>query len=149
MLTDTELGLEDNISENDIIILVSSDNVRFELIKHRAFLSKLLKVMIENDTESMSFNISVQAKPLEKIVEYLNYHKGVIPPDITRPIISTDLSKLVCKWDSNFIENISSDTNVNFIFDVVLGANYMDIPSLLELGCAKVAIIIKDKEQHR
>jgi len=31
------------------------------------------------------------------------------------------------------------------IFQIILGANYMDIKSLLHLGCAKIATLIKGK----
>merc|ERR1719471_2553528 len=34
---------------------------------------------------------------------------------------------------------------VKSILQVILGANYMDLPSLLHLGCAKIATLIKGK----
>jgi len=45
------------------------------------------------------------------------------------------------KWDADFINNMSKKV----IFQVILGANYMDVPSLLHLGCAKIATLIKGK----
>ncbi len=130
-------------SEDTIVILVSSDNINFKINRRYVVLSKLLSVLTNNDKESRQFEISVQSKTLEKIVEYLNYHKGEQPRLITRPLINSDLSKVVCEWDNKFIESISSDSDKNFIFELIVGANYMDIHNLLELGCAKVAVSIK------
>ena len=45
------------------------------------------------------------------------------------------------RWDAQFIDSMSKKT----IFQVILGANYMDLPSLLHLGCAKIATLIKGK----
>ena len=42
-------------------------------------------------------------------------------------------------WDANFINKMDKKT----IFQVIKAANYMDIPSLLNLGCAKIATLIK------
>ena len=45
------------------------------------------------------------------------------------------------KWDADYINKMNKKT----IFQVILGANYMDLPSLLHLGCAKIATLIKGK----
>ncbi len=44
------------------------------------------------------------------------------------------------KWDADFV-NIEQET----LFELILAANYMDIKSLLDLTCAKVASMIKGK----
>jgi len=51
--------------------------------------------------------------------------------------------KNVCKdkWDAEFIDNIG--INRQQLYDLILAANYMDVKSLLHLGCAKVASLIK------
>ena len=45
------------------------------------------------------------------------------------------------KWDADYIDKIG-DTRQQ-LYDLILAANYMDIKSLLHLGCAKVASLIK------
>lgn len=45
------------------------------------------------------------------------------------------------KWDAEYINKMTK----KMIFQVILGANYMDLPSLLHLGCAKIATLIKGK----
>ncbi|ETO20274.1 glycoprotein FP21 precursor [Reticulomyxa filosa] len=84
----------------------------------------------------------VKGEILALIVEYLKHHNGKIPAEIAKPIRSVKMEKIVeDKWDADFINNMSKKV----IFQVILGANYMDVPSLLHLGCAKIATLIKGK----
>jgi len=72
----------------------------------------------------------------------MTHHAGVEPPIIEKPLRSK-LMKDVCKdkWDAEFIDNIGN--NRQQLYDLILAANYMDVKSLLHLGCAKVASLIK------
>lgn len=45
------------------------------------------------------------------------------------------------KWDADYIDKIGETRQQ--LYDLILAANYMDIKSLLHLGCAKVASLIK------
>ena len=45
------------------------------------------------------------------------------------------------EWDVNFINGIDLDS----VFDLINAANYMDISSLLDLSCAKIASLMKGK----
>merc|ERR1719216_560451 len=84
----------------------------------------------------------VSSDILKLIVDYLIHHKGKVPADIAKPIRSVKMEKIVeDEWDAKFINDLSKKT----IFQVILGANYMDIKSLLHLGCAKIATLIKGK----
>ena len=84
----------------------------------------------------------VNADILQLIVEYLKHHDGKVPQEIAKPIRSVKMERIVDdRWDAQFIDNMSKKT----IFQVILGANYMDLPSLLHLGCAKIATLIKGK----
>ena len=72
----------------------------------------------------------------------MNHHKGVEPPIVEKPLRSK-VMKDVCKdpFDADFIDRIGE--NRQALYDLILAANYMDIKSLLHLGCAKVASLIK------
>merc|ERR1712187_74324 len=73
---------------------------------------------------------------------YLQHHKGVAPQEIAKPIRSVKMEKIVeDPWDAKFINALNKKT----VFQIILGANYMDIKSLLHLGCAKIATLIKGK----
>jgi hypothetical protein len=62
----------------------------------------------------------------------------VIPP--AQPLKSANLADIVPEWDAKFV-----DLDQEVLFELVLAANYMDIKSLLDLSCAKVASMVKGK----
>jgi len=138
------LGLDAQL--DDTLILVSSDDVngeKFEIDRDSAMMCNLVKSIIEGDSEAKTIEIKkVSTEILKLIVDYLKHHKGKIPADIAKPIRSVKMEKIVeDEWDAKFI---NSQTKRN-IFQIILGANYMDIKSLLHLGCAKIATMIKGK----
>lgn len=57
-----------------------------------------------------------------------------------QPLKSADMHDVVSDWDANFV-----DIEQEILFELILAANYMDIKSLLDLACAKVASMIKGK----
>merc|ERR1712048_1122472 len=99
--------------------------------------------ILEGDQDVKRIEIKkVDGKSLKLVVDYLAHHKGKIPADIAKPIRSIKMEKIVeDEYDAKFI-NAQSKRN---IFQIILGANYMDIKSLLHLGCAKIATLIKGK----
>ena len=68
--------------------------------------------------------------------------QGVEPPIIEKPLRSKNM-KDVCRdaWDAEYIDKVGDDRQS--LYDLILASNYMDIKSLLHLGCAKVASLIK------
>ena len=73
--------------------------------------------------------------------EYLTYYKDKVPKDIPKPMPSSNLNEVIDEWDVNFINSIELDN----VFDLINAANYMDISSLLDLSCAKIASLMKGK----
>eukprot|EP00483_Globobulimina_turgida_P004623 UN04632 len=126
-----------------MITLVSCDDRKFPLSKKAALMSSLVKSIVEGDRAADNIMIKkVEAPVLELICEYLTYHKGVVPEEIKKPIRSVKMEKIVeDPWDAQFINK----NTIKNIFAIILGANYMDIKSLLHLGCAKIATLIKGK----
>ena len=59
---------------------------------------------------------------------------------VLQPLKSADMHDVVSDWDANFV-----DIEQEILFELILAANYMDIKSLLDLACAKVASMIKGK----
>jgi len=107
------------------------------------FISKLVSQALENDANATEVPIpGAKGAILDLVVQYMTHHAGVEPPIIEKPLRSK-LMKDVCKdkWDAEFIDNIGN--NRQQLYDLILAANYMDVKSLLHLGCAKVASLIK------
>jgi len=115
----------------------------FVIDRKSALMCNLVRSIIEGDSEVKKIEIKKVSAPILKlIVEYLKHHKGKAPAEIAKPIRSVKMEKIVeDEWDAKFINKQPKRT----IFQIILGANYMDIKSLLHLGCAKIATMIKGK----
>jgi len=70
-------------------------------------------------------------------MQYCEKHKNNNPPEIEKPIKSVD--NVSDPWDAKYIEI----ENLEDLFELILAANFLDIKSLLDLSCAKVATMIK------
>ena len=123
------------------ITLVSSDGVKVEIPAKAVQRSVLVKGIIEDypDDAEVPLN-NVKSDILKKIIEYLVHYESTEPKEIDRPLPSQNFKECVDEWDNNYI-----DVELDMIFEIILGANYMDIKPLLELASAKVASIIKGK----
>jgi len=136
------LSLDD---ETGTIKLVSKDGKEFTVEKKFAFISNLVKKKTSMDSDAAATDLpmpGVKGDVLKLVVEYMQYHRGVEPPIIEKPLRSK-VMKDVCKdaWDADFIDKIAE--NRPQLYDLILAANYMDIKALLHLGCAKVASLIR------
>ncbi len=78
----------------------------------------------------------MKAPTLRKIVEYMEHYKDAKPPEIEKPLRSSKMEQVVPEWDAKFV-----DAPQETLFELILGANYMDIKPLLDLTCAKVASV--------
>jgi S-phase kinase-associated protein 1 len=126
-----------------MLTLTSSDNQEFAVDRKCALISNLIKTSVEADPEATQISIlSVKGSILQLVVDYMQHHKGTDPELIPKPLRSK-LMKDVCKdpHDAQFIDDIGEDRQQ--LYDLVLAANYLDVKSLLHLGCAKVASLIK------
>jgi len=119
------------------------EETEFKIDRQSALMCNLVRSIIEGDSEVKKIEIKKVSPPILKlIVEYLKHHKGKAPAEIAKPIRSVKMEKIVeDEWDAKFINKQPKRT----IFQIILGANYMDIKSLLHLGCAKIATMIKGK----
>ncbi|CAE6359533.1 unnamed protein product [Rhizoctonia solani] len=86
----------------------------------------------------------VSSPVLKKVIEYCNHH-GCDQLRPTEEEQSSDNPRKrqvseIGEWDQQFIQ-----VDQEMLFELILAANYLDIPSLLNVGCKTVANIIKGK----
>jgi len=106
-----------------------------------------MSVTIANMLQSITDSIDGTGAPiplpnlngvvLEKILEYCRHHKDNPAPPRAEDDYSVDN---ISEWDLKYIA-----VDVPFLFDIVLAANYLDIASLLDLGCKAIAKLIIGK----
>ena len=142
---------EVKISRESKVTLVSSDGDKFEVEARTAAFSDLVKTMMteidseeeeEEEEEGQVIPLAnVTSVILAKVIEFCEYHANNGPmKEIEKPLKSTNLAEVVGHWDADFV-----DIEQPVLFELILAANYMDIKSLLDLTCAKVGSMIKDK----
>jgi S-phase kinase-associated protein 1 len=137
------------MGDNDKVILIpgsdNQDNVKVEITRKAAYMSELMKSMLADDDDPSEVPeiplLEVSKDILDKVVEFLNRHKDDPMKEISKPIQTNNLVEIVGDWDANFI-----DLEQEKLFKVILAANYLDIPSLLDLGICKIACMVKGKE---
>jgi S-phase kinase-associated protein 1 len=146
----------DNISElnsNKTYCVVTSDNIKFFLTKKEMILSNLLITAINDDSENENVDIPihhVDSSTMSKIVIYMKYHSTIPIPENNIPdkVTSSFKENIKCTWDVEFIENIvmlNPETAKENLYSLIRASNYMDIQSLLQLACVKVASMLKGK----
>jgi S-phase kinase-associated protein 1 len=137
---DASLTLDDDENQDVKLNLLSRENTPFEVSKQIGCMSELVKTMVEGGDETDIPLPNVKAEILKKVIEYMVYHTDNLPKEIEKPLKSSVMTEVVCKWDAQFVE-----VDQEILFELILAANYMDIKPLLDLTCAKVASMIKGK----
>ena len=138
------LNVEVATEKNTVMVSVkASDGVTFPISKNVAMESGLIKEMIEmtevEDEQLKETPIpipNVRGSILEKVVKWISKHQGEnIPEEDDEPTL--DMSD----WDVDFF-NVEKDD----IFQIILAANFMQIPGLINYGCKAIAKLMNDKE---
>ena len=126
--------------EKKKITLISSESTPVGINAKALGRSKFIKDFLKDFPEDSIRLGTINYKTLLKIKEYLEHYENEDPKEIERPLTSQNFKECVDEWDFKYI-----DVELELIFELILGANYMDIKNLLELASAKVASIIKGK----
>ena len=105
--------------------------------------STVLKNMIEDTGKEGEIVIpNMHSHILRKVIDYCEHYRSAAPKDIKKPLVSKNLIENgVDEWDASFIDI----EKVDELIDLIVAANFLDIEGLLNLGCAKIATLIKGK----
>ena len=106
--------------------------------------SRLIADMLKDDVEGEKATIplaGVSIATLTTVVAWCTHHVGNPLPKIARPIKSAEMKEVMKEspWDAEFIAIEDQEK----LFELILAANYLDVEPLLDLGCAKLATILK------
>ena len=124
----------------DKITLVSSDNEKFEISTKASKRAVLINKMIEDYQDKSEFPVNnVNKKNLQKIVQYLEQYENKDPTNPKAPLPSKNFKDCVDDWDFKFLP-----TELEDVFELFQGANFMDIQPLMELTAAKIADVIRN-----
>jgi S-phase kinase-associated protein 1 len=136
------------VSDSIMVRIVSSEGDVFELPFNAIQGSSLVATMFDSEeAEADEDNIQEMPIPnvstaiLSKVVEFANHTLKEKLPEIPKPLPSLIMSEMVPQWYADFVDNATQEE----LYGILLAANFMDIPELLSLTCAKAASTIRGK----
>ena len=116
------------------ILLISSDDERFEVPEEAANLSETIRHMIEDGCTEGGVPVpNVTGRILAKVLEYCNKHAADAESN----------KEELDKFDKAFVDEVKADQAT--LFDLILAANYLNVKGMLDLTCQTVADMIKGK----
>lgn len=125
--------------------LQSKEGKEFTVSKKAAELSNLIKnTLVDMTSEDTIPLLEVDEKSLERIVVYLNKWNGETPPEIDKPLKSGLMKEVTDEWSAGFVDDLTLEGLTN----LTVAANFMEIIPLLDLACAKLASLCKDKTEE-
>ena len=130
----------------DSIHIQTKDGKEIPMKKSSAMLSNLLKRHIEDgsaNTKPVPL-AEVDEKVIGKIYEYLDHFNGQAPKDIEKPLQTNDMKNATDEWSANFVDKIPLED----LIDLTTAASYMEISTLIDLCCAKLACMCQDKYEE-
>ena len=130
----------------------TSDHIIVNIDDHQDLnLSVLIRTCLEGydiDNQELEEEIplpNVSSKILKYILEFGKHYRTEAMNTIPRPLPSDKLVDVVGPWYSNFIER-DEFKDIKVLEQLIKAANYLDIHPLQELGCAKIACMIRGHE---
>lgn len=103
----------------------------------------MVKVITQdNETIELDMDTACEMVLLKNLVEDLGESSETIP---LHNVASKAFNKILEYFKDKESEAYFYDMDRDFLFEVILAANYLDIQDLLDKGCKRVADMIKDK----
>lgn len=120
-------------------------SIKEDLYKYSEYLNNLVEtskdISSENE-EDLSIKLeNIDSSVFFKITEFLELYNKDPFKKIDKPLKSDDLSYCVGKEYIIFLDTMEME----LLFEVIKAANFLEIESLLDLTCAKVATMLKGK----
>jgi S-phase kinase-associated protein 1 len=131
------------------IEIITNDQQKFLLDRDAILMSGLVTDMLADEDEDSEDIPSipvpnVDSKCMEKVEEYVKHHWNNRAKKIEQPLRAT-FNELISEWDQKFLEKIDQE----LLMKLLMAANYLHIPDLLDLTCAKAASMIKGKSPQQ
>ena len=160
-MNDDILGLDDEQINygDDIIYLLSNEEQVVYINKKFVIISKLLDNLIKGDSTAGLVDNKIRLSKvnttcLEYIITYMKHHQGIDKDKPTQPLKSIDMYEIMKdSWDADFVNSLVPEYNDNespdlkLLVNMILSANYLHMTHLLHKLCAKIASLIRGKDE--
>ena len=153
-IIDTNMNIEglDDVEISNNLTIIAKDGTSFILTREQVNNSHMMKTLIENDREINQININYCSKLVKVVVEFLQHFPEEPFTKLKKP---SEINGFKETKEFKFINNdnvFESDFYSNLLtfdmkesFEFMNFVSYMDIPSLLELTAAYIAVFFQGK----
>ena len=129
------------MNQSEKVKILGCDGEVFEVDREAAFKSVFIERQIDIYGTEEAIEVGAFKRPiLEKVFLFCEHIKDHDPPEIEKPLKSTDIASCVDQWYAQYI-----DLEHEIILELIMAADFLNIKPLLELAAAKVASLIKNK----
>ncbi|KAJ2703984.1 hypothetical protein FB645_003640 [Coemansia sp. IMI 203386] len=125
------------VSTNDDRVI----EVPQEIVKQIGIIHNLVQLQQDTTNEPIPLE-QVDAKTMEKIIEYCMHHKDDPINEDDEEEEAPKRSDDIDEWDLMFINNVEQE----MLFSLLIASNYLEIKPLMDLGCKTVANMIRNKD---
>ena len=129
-----------------MIAIKTKDGVTVNVTQDIRGMSKLIdESLLDNDSELVAIDCTdINERELKLIVDYCTHFEfKKTATDIELPLSSKDPKKFIKDdFERSFMEAIDLDAKC----DLLMAANYFNIPAIFELCCASIAAFFKGKD---
>lgn len=129
------------MADDDVVVLQSGDGQDFKVEVKVAKISETIKNLMEDAGVDHAVPlVNVTGAILRRIVEYCKYHTENTAAAV-KPSEGGEKRDegVICEWDTKFMEGVERPV----LFEMILAANYLDIPSILDMLCKTCANMFK------
>jgi hypothetical protein len=142
---------EQTVSKNTAMFqIISKEGTTYNVPKTFLRMSRLIRTMVEGDKDADSLTLpDIGDDVLPLIIAYCTHYEGVEQEVIPlNPLFGPNIDRVVLnEWDGPFISNIKGPKrekgpgyeNERLLPIFLMAVNYLDIPSLVYLGCVEIA----------
>ena len=126
--------------------VITKDKTKKEISSELIQMSKFLQKVFENEAEGTCPLPNVTEKVLNLIISLSEHNKTEPIPEVPKPLPEgKELIEIFGSWYNTFFEQMEKED----LFDLVMAANYLDIPIILEIACARVASNMRGKSTEQ
>lgn len=162
--------IQEDADDTQMVELISGDGESYKVRVDVAKISVFIGTMISDDADDEKNSIplpNVRSGILSKVIEYLIHYKEEPMKAISKvafysfiiilfapyiwlpflfcsfkPLKSATIADVVQEWYATYM---GTDMEQDYLFELILAANYLDIQPLLDLTCATMATRIRGK----
>jgi S-phase kinase-associated protein 1 len=135
----------DTREERHIQIRCSDDEKVIRISEQALRRSKLFKFILENDKSDDQVELThISYETMRDIQTYLEYYRDRSPTHIPSPLPQDAFwTEIVSHWDVKFLQAKDPKHDQSKLFRLIEAANYLQIDSLLDLTCARLAVELR------